>query len=102
MSETQRLKPPPGAVAVFTDKLGRVVASVSDFESGGYGGYSLFDAQKMRAQRMLALEVVRGYCSEMILDGLETHDCVQIVQRLVQKGARVTVIPVGHEDAADA
>ena len=89
-------KAPRGVVAVFTDKLGRVVASVSDFESSGYGGFTLRQAQEMRAERQLAYAVVRAYCSEMILEGFETYDCEQILRRLVHKGARVTLIPVGH------
>ena len=92
-------KTPPGVVGIFTDKLGRVIETVSDFSTEGFGGYTLKDAQTYRAKRNLALAVVRAYCSEMILDGIDYSDCMKIVQRLVTKGASTTFIPVGHLDA---
>ena len=92
-------KTPPGIVGIFTDKFGRVVETVSDFTTDGYGGFSLRQAQTYRVKTRLALAVVRAYCSDMIFDGLETYDCERIVQRLVTKGATTTFIPVGHEDA---
>jgi hypothetical protein len=96
--ENQTTATPPGMVGIFTDKLGRVIETVSDFSADGYGGCSLREAQTYRVKTRLALAVVRAYCSEMILDGLETHDCERIVQRLVTKGATTTFIPVGYAD----
>jgi hypothetical protein len=32
---------PPGAVGIFTDKNGHVIASVSDFDRSSYGGFTL-------------------------------------------------------------
>lgn len=90
-------KPPRGIVGIFTDKLGRVVATVAEFETGGYGGCSLRESQTYRAKHMLNLEVMRGYCSEMIHEALENHDCDKIVQRLVKGGATVTFVPVGYD-----
>jgi hypothetical protein len=91
---------PPGVVGIFIDKHGRVVETISDFRRDRPGGCTLLEAQKARAQQQLAFAVVRAYCSEMILEGLENHDCVRIVQRLVTKGARTTFIPVGHAEDA--
>lgn len=90
---------PKGVVGVFTDKEGRVIASVSDFDMSGYGGFSLLEAQKLRVRKDLSREVIRKYCSWAITEAIEPYDCEQIVRRLVEKGARVTVIPVGHEGA---
>lgn len=89
---------PPGMIGIFTDKLGRVVTTVADFDRDGYGGFSLRQAQRYRVQRNLARAVIRAYCSEMILEGMENSDCDEIVRRLVKKGAKVTLIPIGHPD----
>lgn len=91
-------KPHPGVVGIFTDKLGRVVATVSDFNRDAPGGCSLREGQTWRCQRLLALEVVRAYCSQMILEGIEAYDCERILSRLCEKGATTTYIPIGHPD----
>lgn len=89
---------PPGVVGVFADKLGRVVATVSDFNRETPGGCSLRQGQTWRCQRLLALEVVRAYCSQMILEAIETYDAERILGRLCEKGATTTFIPIGHSD----
>ena len=88
---------PRGVVAVFTDKHGRVIASVSDFEPSGYGGCSLRQSQETRAKTQLAIEVIRGYCADPVCEVLRNYDCQQIMRDMVNKGAQVTIIPVGHE-----
>lgn len=90
-------KPPRGIVGIFTDKLGRVVATVAEFGTDCYGRCSLRESQTYRAKHMLNLEVVRGYCSEMIHEAFENYDCDKIVQRLVRGGATVTFVPVGYD-----
>jgi hypothetical protein len=87
---------PPGCVGIYTDDEGRVIASVSDFDRSGYGGFSLYEGQKVRAQRKLAVAIVDAYCSSVITRALDSYDCEQIVRKL--KG-KMTFIPVGHADA---
>lgn len=82
-----------GCVGVYTDEQGQVIASVSDFDKTGYGGFSLYAGQKIRAQRALVIAVVDAYCSKVIMDALDSYDCEQIVRKL--KG-KMTFIPVGH------
>lgn len=86
---------PRGCVGVYTDAEGRVIASVSDFDLSGYGGFSLYEGQKVRAQWRLAVAIVDAYCSNVITRALDTYDCEQIVRKL--KG-KMTFIPVGHAD----
>jgi hypothetical protein len=96
VSEDKRT--PFGVVAIFIDKEGDVVASVSDFKQDGYGGFSLFEAQKIRVERKIATAVMGAYCSAVILDALDDEDCRRIVRRLVQKGARISIVPIGHDE----
>jgi hypothetical protein len=96
-ADTPQTATPVGMVAIFADKQGRIIESVSDFDRSGYGGYTLQEGQKMRVQRRLAWAVIKAYCSEMILDGFDDGDAERIVQRLCRKGATVTLIPVGED-----
>lgn len=92
-------KTPQGVVAVLTDHTGNVIASVSDFDRSGYGGFTLRQAQEMRVKEQLAFAVVRAYCSDAILGVFERSECGEFVRRLVrQKGFTQTIIPVGHPD----
>lgn len=89
---------PPGMVGIFTDKTGRFVVTVSDFARDTPGGFSLRESQAYRVRLDLAREVIRAYCSPMILEAIQTHDCERIVNRLVKQGAKIMLIPIGHPD----
>lgn len=93
-------KLPVGMVAVYTNPQGVVMASVSDFTRGGYGGFTLPQSQKIRVQSLLAVAVAKAYCGEPIMEALRTADCTRVVQLLCRKGGRVTIISVGHPDAS--
>lgn len=83
----------PGCVGVYTDEAGHVIASVSDFNLSRYGGFTLYEGQKIRVQRLLAVAVIDAYCSSVITCAMDTYDCEQIVRKL--KG-QMTFVPVGH------
>lgn len=84
---------PLGCVGIYTDEEGHVIVSVSDFDRSGYGGFSLYEGQRLRVQRALSAAVVGAYCSRVVTRSLDTYDCEQIVRKL--KG-KMTFIPVGH------
>lgn len=92
MSEEE--KGPLGVAAVYVDQEGRIITSVSDFNCDGYGGCTLYESQRMRAKRKLAVAVVRAYCSDVVVNALEAYDCEQIVAKL--KG-KMTFISIGHQ-----
>lgn len=95
-------KTPKGVVATFTDSTGHVVASVSDFDRSGYGGYSLQEAQRFRVRRKLAHAVVNAYCSPVIVKALSEFDCAEIINKLTrEQGFTETIIPIGY-DGGDA
>jgi hypothetical protein len=84
---------PPGCVGIYTDKEGRVIASVSDFKEATYGGFSLYEGQKVRAKRALAHAVVDAYCSSIVAEALDGYECERLVGSLPGK---MTFLPVGQ------
>lgn len=89
---------PIGVVAVFTGKDGRVLASASDFEMSGYSGFSIHQAQEMRAKRSLANEVMRSLAHPLICSAIETYDAEKIVASMCSRcGCRVEIVAVGYE-----
>ena len=88
----------PGVVAIYTSKEGAVIASVSDFDRSGYGGFSLLEGQTMRAKRALSHAVIHAYCSEVLSRVMETYDCERLLDRMVRDGAHITIVPVGQKD----
>ena len=92
------LQPSRGVVALFLGKDGRVIASVTDFSTGGYGGFSLHEAQKLRAKRSLAHEVIRVLSSPLICEAIETYDAEKIMGTMCSRcDCRVETVSVGHE-----
>lgn len=88
-----------GVVAILTGPDGHVWATATDFSTGGYGGFTLEEAQEIRAKRELSFEFVRKSCNDWIIKGLDNHDCESIVERLIRKeGFKRTFIAIGHED----
>jgi hypothetical protein len=87
-----------GASALFIGKDGRVIASVSDFNTSGYGGFSLRQAQEMRVKRSLAHEVMDKLSSPLICEAIDTYDAEKIVNSMCSRcGCRVEIGSVGHE-----
>lgn len=89
---------PSGVVALFIGKDGRVIASVSDFNTSGYGGFSLRQAQEMRVKNSLAHEVLEKLSSPMICAAVDTYDAKKIMDSMCSRcGCRVEIVAVGHE-----
>lgn len=57
---------PSGVVMICTDKDGREVATVHDFDRSGYGGFTLQRSQEIRCKDRLALAVINRYASPII------------------------------------
>ncbi len=86
-----------GVVAIFTDENGHVIASVNDFDRSGYGGCKLVEAQRMRAERMLAYAVVNAYCSPRLVRAIEDYQAQHIVRRLItDHGCKRTIVEIGY------
>lgn len=97
MTEKQ---PPKGVVAVFVGPDGRCVASVSDFDYSGYGGFSLQQSQEVRVQDAIARKVANALCSSDFTRHMETHDMKRVMRQMIDRdGYKLHIIPVGHEAA---
>lgn len=93
---------PKGVVAILTRGDGHVVASASDFETSGYGGHTLAEAQSIRARNALANEAMRRMCNSDVAEVMRGYDASQLVQALCRsKGYRVTTEEIGHEEASE-
>lgn len=91
---------PKGVVLVFIDEEGREIASVSDFNRTGYGGWSLRDAQNLRARRALAMKVCNAYSSSQLVRAIDAYDAERIIDRLVKDHAcKIATVVVGHAEA---
>lgn len=91
--------PIPGVVAVFTDNEGRVIATATSFEPESFSGFSLLRSQEIRAGNRLNAEVLKSYCSDIVSEVLNAHECRDIVNKMVKRGSSITLIPVGHPTA---
>lgn len=99
---TAEKKPEPcGVIAIMTAPDGHVIATAADFNRSGYGGYKLWEAQRMRAQDQVKWATVRAYCSAVIVEAVDSYLSTQIADALCRKGHRITVRSVGYpEDVA--
>lgn len=92
------MQPACGVVALLVGKDGRVIANVTDFNAGGYGGFSLKESQTIRAKRNLAISMMRELSSPLICSAIETHDAEKIMTAVCSRsGCRLEIVVVGHE-----
>lgn len=88
-----------GVVAVFTDPSGHVAASVSDFRPDTYGGFKKAEAQEHRARVAIAHEVVRVYCSDLIVKAMGSYECEQLLRKLTgEMKCTVSYVRVGYDE----
>jgi hypothetical protein len=100
MSEEQA-KEPCGVLAIMTRcDDGHVIATAADFQRSGYGGFKLWEAQKIRARDAVKRQAVRAYCSEVLTNALESYTIERIADDLLTKrgGHKITMRSVGYLD----
>lgn len=89
---------PSGVVALFINKAGQVLANVSDFNTSGYGGFSLRQSQEMRVKRSLAYEVLNKLSSPLICEAVDHYDAEKIMNNMCSRcGCRLEIIAIGTE-----
>lgn len=100
MGETAKTpEAPPGVVAVFMFPDGAELASVADFERSGYGGYTLLEAQTLRAKQAVKWKAVRALCHNDVPDSLDSYEVERIAESLIRKkGYRMTVFLVNQSE----
>jgi hypothetical protein len=89
---------PKGVVAVLVGPDGRAVASASDFDLSGYGGYSLEEGQTHRIRDAIAHRVAEAMASSDFTKNMSTYERRKVVEAMIAKdGYRLHIIPIGHE-----
>jgi len=93
---------PKGVVAICTNETGRAIATTSDFDLQGYGGFTLAEAQTIRAKQTLAFEVLNQYCHPIIPKAMSSYNREGLLRELCNNhGYSVSCVRVGHmEDDA--
>lgn len=103
---TEQKTEPKGVIAIVTTPRGDVIATAADFERSGYGGFKLWEAQKMRARDNVRRETIRRYSSAALSDALDGYAVDVICERLFTRADgshKITYRAVGYDDdTADA
>lgn len=77
---------PKGVIAIVTNAHGDVIATHADFDQSGYGGFKLWQAQKMRAGKFVAWATIKAYASPALTDSLDSYDLEMCFEALIGKG----------------
>ena len=94
----RKVDEPKGVIAIWTDPEGRVIATESDFELSGYGGFKIWEAQRMRARNSVYREAVRAYCSPAVSKVLSSYLLEGIANEMMKSGHRITLRAIGYDD----
>lgn len=97
--DTKSIEIPAGIGAILTDARGNVVAHDFDFARDGYGGFKLWEAQRIRAKRAAKWKYIRAYSYGDLAEVFDDYHAEEMVNKLIQKGKlRLTCIAVGYND----
>lgn len=93
-------KQPNGVVVIITDGAGREIANAADFDTSGYGGFTLTEAQSMRAERLALTAMVSatmgGEMSSAVIS-CGPHHLVELFRRLRDhSGWRMHKVVIGE------
>lgn len=104
MSETTKTKSPQGVVAVLIAPDGHVVAHGADFDRSGYGGFTMLQAQTMRAEQMVKREAIRAMCNAAFAKAACEYSGSgpRIIDDMCRAhGYRIEIIRIGYEGDDD-
>lgn len=103
--DDKNLLKPQGIIAIMTNATGEVIATATDFERQGYGGFKLWEAQKQRAGQQVKWATVRAYCSIVVVNAITSYVSTQIADELCQKGRgghKITYRAIGYSEEITA
>ena len=92
---------PRGCVMLCTDPQGNEIATITDFERSGYGGFTLKEAQRIRCKRQIARAVIDRYASPVIAENMAEYHRDSLLQSLLKKGWRIHEIYIGYEGESE-
>lgn len=91
-----------GVVAVFVGPDGREIASVSDFSTDGYGGFTMRQAQEHRIRYAVADAVAERFASTEFTKHLDNYQRRQVLDAMTRDGGyKLHIIPIGYDDEED-
>lgn len=100
MTEEKKIEP-QGVIAIMTRSDGYVIATAADFERQGYGGFKLWEAQRIRAERDVKFKAVRAYCSDFLYNALDSYTVERMAEDMCQRERgkhKITLRSVGYPD----
>jgi len=83
----------PGVCAIVTDNDGTVLASRVDFDRTGYGGFTLEEAQRYRAQRFVRGVFFQNMTSPRFVK-YDDYFLDQFWKMAEANGFKITTVPV--------
>ena len=89
---------PKGVVAVFITPSGDATATAASFEQCLPGGFTLRDAQKMRAKRRLAEAVAVQYCSPQYAQAMTEYDKEKTMNAMCNNGFKVSCAFIAYDE----
>jgi len=95
-------KEPQGVIAIMTTPEGHVIATAADFDRQSYGGFKLWEAQRMRAKKQAIYATIRAYCSDAIVEAIDSYLSEQIGEALRRKGHTLTLRAIGYPEDVTA
>ena len=86
-----------GVCGVVTAPDGHVVATHSDFERQGYGGFTLQEAQTIRVRDGLKRAFLRAYLFDGLIKKTSVYFCEQFWKNASDHGYRMETFPIGYD-----
>lgn len=96
MSEVRKIQ---GVCGVVTAPDGAVVATHSDFERQGYGGFTLQEAQTIRVKDGLKRSFLRAFLYTNLVAKSGGYFVDQFWENGREHGYRMETFPVGYDEA---
>lgn len=98
MTDETKTDTPQGVVGIFVGPDGRCIASVSDFDHHGYGGYTQQEAQTHRVRDAIARAVADALASSEFTKHIDNYHKREVLSAMERNdGYRLHVVPVGYE-----
>jgi hypothetical protein len=91
---------PKGVIGILIDNTGRVICSADDYELGGYGGFNLWESQKVRVRQKLSLKLRDSWFPDFLRDSEVVYhgDLETFIDRLITKrNYRIHYEFIGHD-----
>lgn len=88
-----------GVCGIIIAPDGSVVATHSDFERHGPGGFSLREAQTIRVRDGLKRAFIRAFLFEGLYHKSRGYFCDQFWENAAEHGYHMETIPIGHDEA---